>query len=111
MSANFEASLPGTSSQAKVESPGRPALMRGIAEQSGRVAEEVQELGRVAVATAGQAAANLRGKSKRALDAAVSGARKATGQLDELVGNHPWKSVLIALGVGAVIGFALRRRS
>ena len=111
MSANFESSHSGTSSQAKVETTGRPALMRGLAEQSGRVAEEVQELGRVAVATAGQAAAKIRGKSKHAVDSAVSAVKKAPGQLDELVGANPWKSVLIALGVGAVIGFALRPRS
>jgi len=111
MSANFESSPSGSSSQAKVETTGRPALMRGIAEQSGRVAEEVQELGRVAMATAGRAAVDLRGKSKRALDATVTGAKKTAGQIDELVGSHPWTSVLIALGVGAVIGFSLRRRS
>lgn len=111
MSANFEAGNPGSSTQAKVETPGRPALMRSLSEQSGRVADEVHELGRVAVATAGQAALNLRDKGKHALDAGVKGAKKATGRIDDLITENPWKSVLISLGVGAVIGFALRRGS
>ena len=111
MSANFEASNPGSSVQAKVETPGRPALMRSFAEQSGRVVEEVRELGRVAVANAGDAASNLREKGKHALEAGVKGARKVTGRIDDIITENPWKSVLISLGVGAIIGYALRRRS
>ena len=111
MSANYEASNPGTSTQAKVESSGRPAMMRSLAEQGGRVVEEVREMGRVAVATAGEAASNLREKGKSALDAGVKSARKATGQIDDLITANPWKSILISLGVGAIIGYALRRKS
>lgn len=110
MSANFEASNPG-SAEAKVATPGRPALMRGLAEQSGRVVEEVRELGRVAVANAGDAAANLRDKGKHALEAGMKSAKKATGKIDDLITENPWKSILISLGVGAIIGYALRRRS
>jgi len=89
----------------------RPSLMSGLAEQSGRVAEEVHELGRVAMANAGKVASHLRQKSRHAVETGVKGARKAKGQLDELIGSHPIRSILIALGVGAVIGFALRRKS
>lgn len=108
MSANYESSNPGPS--AKVESPGRPALMRGLAEQSGRVVDEVREMGRIAVETAGQAASSLRDKGKSALDAGVKSARKATNQIDDLITENPWKSILISLGVGAIIGYALRRK-
>jgi len=63
------------------------------------------------VAGAGQAAANLREKGRNAMDAGVKGAKKAKEEFSDIVGNHPVKSVLIALGVGAVVGFLLRRKS
>lgn len=84
---------------------------RSFGEQSSRVADEVQELGRVALTTAGEAAGNLRDKGQHALEAGQAKAKKAKGQFDDLVAEHPMKSVLIALGVGVAVGYALRRRS
>jgi ElaB/YqjD/DUF883 family membrane-anchored ribosome-binding protein len=103
MTANFET--------ATVESAARPASMRSLSDQSGRVVQEVQELGRVAAAGVSDAAAKLRQKGRHAIDTGVDGARKAKEELGDIIGKHPVKSVLIALGVGAVVGFLLRRRS
>ena len=89
----------------------RHALMHSLAEQSGRVVEDVKTLGRMAVKGAGRSAANLRMKGRRALKTGVERARKAKRSFDHFVENHPIGSLLIALGIGAVIGFALRRRS
>jgi len=90
---------------------GRSKLVRRLSAQSGRVADEVRELGRVAVAEAAHAAAHLREKGKHALGTGVKRARKAKVRFDELIAENPVKSLLIALGAGALLGFILRRKS
>jgi len=84
---------------------------RSFGEQSTRVAEEVQELGRVALTSAGEAATTLKAKGQHALEAGREKAKNAKSQFDDVVAEHPLKSVLIALGVGVALGYALRRRS
>lgn len=83
---------------------------RSFGEQSSRVAEEVQELGRVALANAGEAASHLKEKGQAALEAGRDKAKDAKGRFDDIVSEHPMKSVLIAVGVGVVLGYALRSR-
>ncbi len=83
---------------------------RTFGEQSGRVAEEVQELGRVALANAGEAASTLKEKGQSALEAGREKAKTAKSKFDDVVSEHPMKSVLIAVGVGVVLGYALQRR-
>jgi ElaB/YqjD/DUF883 family membrane-anchored ribosome-binding protein len=82
-------------------------FLRTLTAQGTRVAGEVQELGRVAVTKAGKAVASIGEKGRRA----VKYAKKAKGQIRDYVSTNPVKSVWIALGVGAVVGFILRRRS
>lgn len=84
---------------------------RSFGEQSSRVADEVQELGRVALSTAGEAASSLKDKGQSALEAGREKAKMAKGKFDDVVSENPMKAVLIALGVGVVLGYALRRRS
>lgn len=82
---------------------------RGLAEQSGRVIEEVRELGHIAASSASDAVKDLREQSVEALK---KGKQKLAGigeGFEETVSANPWKSVLIAAGVGALIGFAIRR--
>jgi ElaB/YqjD/DUF883 family membrane-anchored ribosome-binding protein len=74
-------------------------FMRTLSAQSGRVAGDVQELGRVTVA-------NLRRKGKEALKAA----RKTRAQVQSYVHANPVRSVLIAMGIGALVGYILHRR-
>jgi ElaB/YqjD/DUF883 family membrane-anchored ribosome-binding protein len=90
---------------------GNRSASRSFGEQSSRVAEEVQELGRVALSSAGEAAANLKEKGQSALEVGREKAKMAKGKFDDVVSENPMKSVLIALGVGVVLGYALRRRS
>jgi len=97
MSANYDTTADKTKS-------------RSFGEQSSRVAEEVQELGRVALSTAGEAAANLKDKGQAALEAGRDKAKKAKGQFEDVVAENPMKSVLIALGVGVVVGYVIRSR-
>ena len=82
---------------------------RGLAEQSGRVMEEVRELGHIAASSATDAVKDLREQGTQAFK---KGKQKLSGMsesLEETVSANPWKSVLIAAGVGAIIGFAMRR--
>ena len=81
---------------------------RSFGEQSSRVAEEVQELGRVALTNAGDAASQLKEKGQAALETGREKVKDAKGRFDDIVSEHPMKSVLIAVGVGVVLGFALR---
>jgi ElaB/YqjD/DUF883 family membrane-anchored ribosome-binding protein len=83
---------------------------RTLSEQSARVVDEAQELGRVALAGAGEAAAQLRSSGRDALETGREKAVAAKGRLEELIAEHPLKSVLIAVGVGAVLGALLDRR-
>ena len=83
---------------------------RNLSEQSQRVLEDVRELGHVALESAGEAAGQMRERGSAALEAGKERANAAKGQFDKVVGDNPMKSVLIALGVGAVLGYALRRR-
>ena len=101
----------GTASQAASDGikSNRPGG-RNLSEQSHRVLEDVRELGHVAMESAGEAAGQLRERGSAALEAGKERAGAAKGQFDKVVGDNPMKSVLIALGVGAVIGYALRRR-
>lgn len=84
---------------------------RTLTEQSGRVADEVKQLGRTALDSAHDAATHLREGGGEMLAHGRERAMKAKSELDKFIGANPMKSVLIALGVGAAIGMALRRRS
>ena len=83
---------------------------RTLGEQSHRVLDEVKELGNTALASASDAASRLRERGAAALESGKERAVEAKGQFDTVVSDNPVKSVLIALGIGAAIGYALRRR-
>jgi ElaB/YqjD/DUF883 family membrane-anchored ribosome-binding protein len=84
---------------------------RSFGEQSSRVADEVQELGRVGLASASEAASTLKERGARALELGREKAQAAKGKFEDVVSENPIKSVLIAVGVGVLLGYALRRRS
>lgn len=113
MSANYDATIGGTSDQAQSKTPGgaRSTTGRSFSEQSGKIVEDVHELGRVAADKASEAASNLREKSGEMLEAGKEKAKSVKSDFDGIVAAHPMKSVLIALGVGAVIGYAIRRKN
>jgi ElaB/YqjD/DUF883 family membrane-anchored ribosome-binding protein len=83
---------------------------RTFSEQAGRVGDEVQELGRAAASQAGEAASALRERGEDAIDAGREALESSKNELERLIAAHPLKSLLIALGVGAAIGYALRGR-
>ena len=97
--------------QSRVKSAPRSGSMDRLSEQSGKVADEVRKLGRVAMASAGGVATDLREKGEHALESGVRSAKMAKVRIDDLVIKHPMRSLLIALGVGAFLGYVLRHRS
>lgn len=91
-------------------SKGNRPSTRTFGEQSQRVLEDVNELGHTAMANATEAAGQLRARGAAAFEAGKDKAGVAKGKFDEIIGENPMKSVLIALGVGALIGYTMRRR-
>lgn len=83
---------------------------RSLAEQSHRVLEDVRGLGASAVASATEVADQLRERGSAAYEAGKEKATLAKGQLELAISENPLKSVLIAVGIGALLGYSLRRR-
>jgi ElaB/YqjD/DUF883 family membrane-anchored ribosome-binding protein len=83
--------------------------LHGLKEQSGRVIDDVRELGQMAASSAGDTVQELRARSLEALQAGREQAIALKGKLETRVSENPWKSIVIAAGVGALVGFALRR--
>ena len=89
----------------------RHALMHSLAEQGGKVAEDVKALGRLAAKGARRSAKDFRTKGRRAFKSGIARARNAKHRFDHFVETHPIRALLIALGIGAVAGFLLRRKT
>ena len=81
-------------------------FLRNLSAQSGRVAERVQELGHAALTRAERAVTRLGDKGKRA----VLAAKRAKKKVRTYVTGHPIASVMMAIGLGAVVGYILHRR-
>ena len=80
-----------------------------LAQESSRIVGDARDLGRRALSTAGDAVEGLREQGSAVLEAGRKRAVKAKGRFDDLVSDNPTKSVLIAIGVGALLGFTLGR--
>ena len=89
---------------------GQGSSSRSLSEQTARVVDEAHELGRVTLAGAGEAAMHLRESGRDMLETGREKAVQAKGKLEDLIIENPMKSVLIAIGLGAVLGILLDRR-
>ncbi len=81
---------------------------RGLSEQADRVMEDVRDLGQAAASSATEVAKDLRDQGLEALKAGKKKAVQAKDGLESGISDNPWKSVLIAAGIGALIGYAIR---
>ena len=79
-------------------------------EQTGRVAADVRELGSIALSNAGDALTSVKERGNELLEKGKERYEDAKDGLGTYVGENPLKSVLIAAGVGALIGYLLRSR-
>ena len=86
-----------------------------LGEQSKKVAEDVRELGSLAVAGASDALQAVKERGSQALEAArergKAGVERARDGFEGYVSENPFKSILIAVGVGALLGYSLRSRN
>ncbi len=108
-------SNPGTS---RTNSSGRDT---SLAEHTSKVVDDVRELGSAAMASASDALGAAKQKGSEAVDHARergqqlmekgrAGVERSRDQMMECVAENPFKSVLIAAGVGALIGYVIRGR-
>jgi|GEM_PF-3400211 len=92
-----------------------------LGEQTSKVAEDVRELGSMALAGAGDAIKTVKERGSEAVDKvrergqeALEKGRERMGEAREgfegYVAENPFKTVLIAAGIGALIGYSLRSR-
>jgi ElaB/YqjD/DUF883 family membrane-anchored ribosome-binding protein len=91
------------------ESATREAASR-LGEQSRKVLQDVRELGGMAAESVGAAATRLRSQGGEVLEEGKERLHKVQSELERYITAHPTKSVLLALGAGALIGLVLFRR-
>jgi ElaB/YqjD/DUF883 family membrane-anchored ribosome-binding protein len=110
MAATQESSTNPISNQ-RTGSGGRPTT---LSEQTSKVAEDVRELGHIALSGAGDALHSVKERGtemlEKGLEKGKAKAEDARASFEGYVAENPFKSVLIAAGIGALIGYSLRRR-
>lgn len=82
-----------------------------LSEQTSKVAEDVRELGNIALGNAGDALHTMKERGSQALEKGKEKAGQAREGFEEYVAENPFKTVLIAAGIGALIGYGLRSRN
>lgn len=93
-----------------------------LGEQTHKVAEDVRELGNIALSGASDALHSVRERGAEAmeharergqelLDKGRERAATARDGFETYVADNPFKTVLIAAGIGALIGYSLRNRN
>lgn len=86
-----------------------------LGDQSRKVADEVRELGSMAVAGASEALQAVKERGSQAFDTARErskvGIEKARDGFEGYVSENPFKAILMAVGVGALLGYGLRSRN
>jgi ElaB/YqjD/DUF883 family membrane-anchored ribosome-binding protein len=105
------------------QTPGRTQQQaRTMGEQTSKIAADVRELGSMAIGTAGEALENVKARGSEVLETVkekgsevLSETRdravRAKDGFGDYVAENPFKSVLIAAGIGALIGYSLRNRN
>lgn len=103
------------------ERAGAGHLGSALSEQTHKVSDDVRELRDIAMAGATDALHAVKRRGEQALESARERGQHALEQgrdkavnardgFETFVAENPFKSVLIALGIGALAGLSLRRR-
>ena len=82
-----------------------------LGDQSKKVLQDVRELGATAAASVGEAAQRLRSQGGDLLEEGKERFHRVQNDVEKYITANPTKSVLIALGAGALIGMLFFRRS
>lgn len=100
-------------SVSNVNSPARTAggtSRSSLGEQTHKVAEDVRELGSIAMATAGDALTAAKERGGELVEKGGQRVKRARDGVEGYVKENPFKSVLFAASLGALLGYTLRRR-
>jgi ElaB/YqjD/DUF883 family membrane-anchored ribosome-binding protein len=79
--------------------------------QSSKILRDVHELGAIAVENVGRTMGQLKAKGRGVVRKSCDRATRVQDGFARYVASNPTKSLLIALGVGALLGVILRRRA
>ncbi len=74
------------------------------------VVTDAEDLLKATAGHAGERVAEVRARAEESLRLARDSLRKAGGQLDEQVKQHPWTAVGVAAGIALVLGILLGRK-
>lgn len=84
---------------------------RNLRDQSRRILRDVKDLGSIAVEDVGDGAERIKASGRAFLASGRASLTRYENKAKRYVAENPLKSLLVAVGVGALIGLALRRRS
>ncbi len=88
-----------------------PTGGRNLRDQSRRVLQDVKGLGSIAVDNVSDGTDRLKERGKELLASGRESIERYQGQVKSYIAVNPFKSLLMAVGVGTLLGLALRRRS
>ena len=83
---------------------------RTLRRQSRKVIADVKELGAIALENVGDTVTRLKDQGRGTVAKGRQKVKAARAGIESLVADHPVRSLLIAVGVGALLGIAMRRR-
>lgn len=83
---------------------------RTLGRQSRKVIADVKELGAIALENVGDSVNRLKEQGRGSVAKGRQKVKAAQMSFESLVADHPVKSLLIAVGVGALLGLVMRRR-
>jgi ElaB/YqjD/DUF883 family membrane-anchored ribosome-binding protein len=88
----------------------RPNAAATLRAQSARLATDLRELGGLAVAGAEEALDSARERGLEVLEEGRERCLEARARVERYVATHPFKSLLLAAGLGWLIGYSRGRR-
>jgi ElaB/YqjD/DUF883 family membrane-anchored ribosome-binding protein len=83
---------------------------RSLGSQSRKVIADVKELGAIALENVGASVNRLKDQGRSTVAKGRQKVKATQMGFEALVADHPVKSLLVAVGVGALLGLAMRRR-
>jgi ElaB/YqjD/DUF883 family membrane-anchored ribosome-binding protein len=84
---------------------------RSLGEQSKKVLRDVRDLGAIAVESVGRSVNRLKDRGRGVVKNGRERATRVQDTFSNYVAEHPTRSLLIALGIGTLLGIIVRRRA
>lgn len=84
---------------------------RSLGEQSKKILRDVRDLGAIAVENVGRTVNHLKDQGRGVVKKGRERSMRVHDRFVDYVADHPTKSLLIALGIGTLLGIIVRRRT